>query len=123
MGQGGGMGQGGRMEGDPERGRQLFEQSLLGEAPGCSTCHSLEPGKVIVGPSLAGIGTRAAERIQDPNYTGNARSAEGYIRESIMHPDAYVVEGFPKGVMYQNYRSVLSMEDFNDLVAFLMTLK
>ncbi len=120
---GGGMGQGGMMEGDPERGRQLFEQSLLGEAPGCSTCHSLEPGEVIVGPSLAGIRTHAAERVQDPSYTGNARSAEGYIRESILHPDAYVAEGFPAGVMYQNYRSVLSMGDVNDLVAFLMTLE
>ena len=110
--------------GNPRRGEELFHRTTLGDgAPGCVTCHSLEPGEVIVGPSLAGIGTRAAERIRDPNYTGNARSPEMYLMESIVHPDVYVVEGFPAGVMYQEYARVLYMRQIHDLVAYLMTLR
>src|SRR6188768_784489 len=46
----------------------------LGEAvfrrspPACFSCHSLTEGVVLVGPSLAGIGTRAAGLITTPEY-------------------------------------------------------
>ncbi len=102
--------------GDPAKGEKLFNQSTLNGAPGCVTCHSLDPDVTIVGPSLAGVATRAAER--EPG-----KSAEEYLRESIVDPNAYVVEGFPEGVMPQNFGDVLSEEEINDLVAFLLTLK
>jgi len=38
------------------QGKRIFSQH-------CAACHSLSPDTIIVGPSLAGIGTRAAERI------------------------------------------------------------
>ncbi len=104
------------MVGDPEKGKELFNQSTLNGAPGCVTCHSLDPDVTIVGPSLAGVATRAAERVP-------GKSAEEYLRESILDPNAYVVEGFPEGVMPQNFGDVLSEEEINDLVAFLLTLK
>lgn len=114
---------GGGPTGDPERGRALFEQKTIGEAPGCSTCHSLEPGQVLVGPSLAGIATRAEQTVQSPAYTGQATDAAGYLRESILEPDAFVREGFQPGVMYQKFGEVLTDQDVEDLVAFLLTLK
>ena len=97
-------------------GKDLFAQSVIGTEPGCSTCHSLEAGVTIVGPSLAGIGTTAATMV-------SGMSAEDYLRQSILEPDAYVVEGFPTGTMPQVWSDVLNEEQVNDLVAYLLTLK
>jgi nitric oxide reductase subunit C len=81
----------------------------------CATCHSLEPNVVIVGPSLAGVATRAANRVP-------GLSAADYIRNSIVHPGEFVVPGF-QDVMQKNFGDVLSGDQINDLIAFLMTLK
>lgn len=102
--------------GDPQEGRRLFYEQVSGTNAGCRICHSLQPGVVIVGPSLAGIATRAATRVP-------GLSAEEYIRQSILEPDAYVVPGFPPGQMVQNLGEILTPEQIDDLVAFLMTLK
>lgn len=102
--------------GDAEAGEQLFNQSTIDGAPGCVTCHSLQPDEVLVGPSQAGIASRAEERSPD-------QSAAEYLRESIVNPDSFVVEGFSPGVMYQNYEEDLSTEQIDNLVAFLLTLE
>jgi len=114
----GGEKSGGSTSGDPDRGEALYHQTTIGPnaAPGCATCHSLEPGKTLVGPSHAGIATKAASVVP-------GKSAEDYLRESIVTPDAHVTEGFISGVMYQNYGKDLTEQEINDLVAFLMTLK
>jgi nitric oxide reductase subunit C len=83
-------------------------------AAGCVACHSLQVGVRIVGPSLAGVATRAASR--KPGY-----SAQLYLYESITHPNAYVVDGFPSGVMPQDFKTRLQPQDLSDLIAFLMT--
>ncbi|GAB4273632.1 MAG: hypothetical protein Kow0080_21300 [Candidatus Promineifilaceae bacterium] len=104
--------------GDAARGEELFNQVTIGpnSAPGCVTCHSLEPGVVLVGPSQSDVATRAETRV-------DGMSAEDYIRQSIIEPNAYVVDGFTEGVMYQNYGEELSARDINDIVAFMLTLK
>jgi nitric oxide reductase subunit C len=102
--------------GDPEEGKVLFQQAAIEQAPGCVTCHSTEPGKIIVGPSLAGVGSRAGERITDV-------PAGDYLRESILNPNGYVVEGFPSGVMYQSFADELTAEQVDNLVAYLSTLR
>lgn len=104
--------------GDAANGEALFAQPTIGanNAPGCITCHSLEPDVVIVGPSQAGLATRAETRVA-------GQSAEEYIRNSITEPNAYVVEGFAEGVMYQNYATDLTAEEINDLIAYTLTLK
>jgi nitric oxide reductase subunit C len=85
-------------------------------APGnCATCHSLEPNVIVVGPSLAGIATRGATRIA-------GMDAETYIRDSILNPSDYVVEGFPDA-MQRNLGDTLSSDQLNDIIAFLMTLE
>jgi cytochrome c2 len=81
----------------------------------CSTCHSLEPDVRIVGPSLAGIATTAQTRVP-------GMSAEQYIRDSILRPGDYVVEGFPDA-MQRNFGEVLDAQQINDIIAFLMTLE
>ena len=101
--------------GDPDLGARWFYAEQIGDGPGCKICHSVVPGEIIVGPSLAGIAQRAAMRSE-------GLSAEEYIRQSILEPDAYLVEGFSKGVMYQDYSDELTEQQLNDLVAFLMQL-
>ena len=97
--------------GEASRGEQLFRGSA-----GCSACHSLEAGQRIVGPSLSGVATRAANRKPDT-------SAEQYLYESITQTNAYVVEGFQPDLMPKNFGLRLSSQDLADLIAFLMTQK
>jgi nitric oxide reductase subunit C len=113
---GGGGASGGA--GDATRGKALYEQTVIGPnaAPGCITCHSLDAGTVLVGPSHAGLASKASTAV-------SGKSAEEYLKESIMTPDAHVTEGFQAGVMYQNYAKDLSELEINDLVAFMLTLK
>lgn len=81
----------------------------------CATCHALIPDVVIIGPSLAGVASRAASRV-------SGQTAEQYLRESILDPSAYVVEGF-EDVMMKNFGQQLTAEQINDIIAFLMTLE
>jgi cytochrome c553 len=114
---GGGGGESGG-DGDATRGKEMYNQTVIGPsaAPGCVTCHSLEPGKTLVGPSHAGIAADAETAVE-------GKSAEEYLKESITTPDAHVTEGFTAGVMYQNYGKDLSEQEINDLVAYMLTLK
>lgn len=101
---------------DVAAGKELFASTVIGTQAGCITCHSLTPDEVIVGPSMAGIASRAGSRV-------SGQSAEEYLRESILNPDAYLVEGFPAGTMPQVWGEELSDEQVNQLIAYLMTLK
>ncbi len=99
----------------PMSGEAIWQRQMLGGAPGCTACHSLEPDVTIVGPSLAGVAGRAGQRV-------SGQSAADYLHESIVNPDAYVVDGFTAGVMYQNYQEALTGEQITELVSFLLSL-
>lgn len=103
------------VEGDPAAGEQLFTAGANGGIP-CSTCHHADSPDTLVGPGLAGIAERAGERV--PGET-----ALEYLHQSIVEPDAHVVEGFPAGVMPKNYGEIYSEEQIGDLIAYLMTLE
>ena len=105
--------------GDPERGREIHETGLglIGRdsGRGCSACHSLD-GSVSTfepSPSFQGISERAGDRVP-------GLSAVEYLRQSIVDPSAYVVEGF-MDAMPKSFRILLSEEDIDDLVAFMLT--
>ena len=111
--------------GDVARGADLFAQKVKAgnnsNVP-CKACHSLLPGQILVGPSLAGIGTLAASR--EPG-----KSAEDYIRESIQNPNAYLVSDSPayltngKSTMPAGLGNSLTDQDLADLIAYLASLK
>jgi mono/diheme cytochrome c family protein len=107
-----------RPDGDPARGEQLFQQTVVGDraAPGCITCHSLQAGVTLVGPPVAGMAGRAGLQV-------SGQAAEEYLYEAIVRPDAHVVEGFAGGIMYREYGDRLTDEQIADLVAYMMTLK
>ena len=80
---------------------------------GCVACHKFDGPEKLVGPSLWDVGAR-----KDANY----------IRESILEPDAVVVEGFPAGLMKgtldgQGFYQKLSLQDLNSIVSYLTALK
>lgn len=101
---------------DPIAGESIYYETAAGVNAGCRICHSLEKDEVIIGPSFYGIADRAGSRV-------SGMTAEEYLHESIVNPNAYVVTGFPKGQMIQNFGKILTEEQINDLMAFLMTLK
>ncbi len=80
-------------------------------ATSCSACHNTSAA-TLVGPGLAGIGDRAGSTV--PGQT-----AEEYIRESIVNPTAFVVDGF--GPVMPAFPQ-LSADEINGLVAYLKTL-
>lgn len=82
---------------------------------GCMVCHAIgsETGRA---PDLANIGRRAAER--KPGYDGMS-----YIIESLIDPQAYVVEGFPPIMPPANKPpAVLSEDEIISTVMFLQSL-
>ena len=81
----------------------------------CAQCHALAKDTVVIGPSLAGIATRAQSRA--PGY-----DVQAYLETSILIPDDYLVEGFAN-TMPTNFGRELTSEEFTALVAYLMTLK
>ena len=75
----------------------------------CSACHKAEDS---VGPAFTDMAQRAATRIQGV-------SAEDYIRQSILDPSAYVVQGFPD-VMPKNFRQQYTDTQINALIAYIV---
>jgi mono/diheme cytochrome c family protein len=80
---------------------------------GCVTCHKLDGPDKLLGPSLWDIG---------------ARKDVTYIRESILEPDAVVVEGFPPGLMKTTldgfgFYQKAPLQDLNIIVNYLTSLK
>ncbi|MFZ5910257.1 MAG: c-type cytochrome [Chloroflexota bacterium] len=106
--------------GDAARGEELYNSATLGakSAEGCISCHAYDAsvGDESKAPFTAGTGTRAETRV--PGMT-----AEEYIHESIITPDAYVVENYNAGDMYQKWGEDLSEQQIADLVAYLLTEK
>ena len=78
----------------------------------CTTCHQI--GRDATGPDLAGVATRAAGRV--PGLT-----TDEYLRQSILRPQAYVVEGWPP--VMPSFEGQMTEEQLRALIAYLMTLK
>ena len=110
--------------GNADNGKKLFNEPVIASAgsPGCVTCHSLEKDKTLVGPSLAGIATDAANTVKEADYKGTAKNADEWLRESMLNPNVDVPEGFKPDIMPKTFTK-LSAQELSDLVAYLLTLK
>lgn len=96
--------------------------------PGCFACHSTTAGVNLAGPSLAGIVAHAEQVLASAEYKGKAKDVEGYIRESIVDPNAYLYPGpmysaNGQSFMPANYGKELTPEQIDQLVAYLVTLR
>ncbi|MEJ2639438.1 MAG: c-type cytochrome [Desulfosarcinaceae bacterium] len=100
--------------GDPQtisRGREVFRSH-------CAQCHLIAganpPEKAA--PELTHIATTARTRRAEMEMT-----AEAYIRESFLIPNAYVVEGFEPDKVGYHCGGLLSARQLDEVVAFLLT--
>lgn len=96
----------------------LSDEEALGEGlfrQHCASCHSAIGDTVIVGPPLAGIATTAESRVA-------GMDAHAYIEQSILEPSAYLNEGY-QDLMPKTFGTILTGEELDALVAFLLTLK
>ena len=96
--------------------------------PACTACHSIAPGVNMAGPTLAGVGARARQIVESPDYKGKAKDIESYIRESIVEPSAHLIPGamYSAGgtsFMPNTYGKDLKPEQIDQLVAYLATLR
>jgi mono/diheme cytochrome c family protein len=100
--------------GQPDPRDQLGKRVFVEE--GCGNCHVLTDAGSLgnAGPSLNTLGPAA--RTYRPG-----RPPEDYIRESIVDPKAYVVKGFRRGVMPDDYGKRLSREELDALVSYLQS--
>lgn len=89
-------------------GKKVFETN-------CGACHSTLPDTVIVGPSLAGIATRAETRV--PGQDGRT-----YLYAAILQPADFLVEGYDD-LMPASFGKQLTGEELDAVVAYLMTLE
>jgi len=62
----------------------------------------------------------AEQRIRAANYTGQATTAAGYIRESIVDPKVYVVDGYQQVRFGMASFAHLSEREVKALVHFLL---
>jgi cytochrome c2 len=92
--------------GNADSGAKLFVSQ------GCSGCHSVQKDQRLVGPSFYGLWGRAATR--KPGM-----GAKEYLYESIVNPNAYVVEGFQSGLMPPTFSKTLKPQDMADLLAYI----
>lgn len=110
--------------GDPTAGEALFINGNGISAP-CTSCHSVDSDTIILGPSLQGIASQAGERVE-------GQSAEDYLRTSIVDPNDFLVPDTGTSVFApggnslmatQMYADLLSEQEVDDLVAYLLTLE
>lgn len=104
--------------GDPEQGRILFNELKPEAGFACATCHRTDSEERLIGPGLLGVAAWAAANIA-------GQTPEGYLHQSIVDPNAYIVEGnppYPQSLMPQIYAELFTPEQINDLVAYLLTL-
>jgi cytochrome c oxidase subunit 2 len=118
-----------RVLGSAEFERWVFDQTDIPEDPvargeiwsqqyGCLACHSLD-GNRLVGPTWQGL---FGETQQFEDGT-SAVADEAYLRNSIINPNAEIVQGYPANVMPQNFSEVLSETQINDIIAFIQSLQ
>jgi mono/diheme cytochrome c family protein len=107
---------GAALAGDPENGKVLFNAQQEAVNFACATCHYVDRAEQLIGPGLLNVADWAAQNIPD-------QTPEEYIRTSITNPSAYVVAGFPDGLMPKTFSEIFTEQEINDLVSYVLGLK
>jgi cytochrome c oxidase subunit 2 len=94
----------------PELGKLLYTKQ------GCSTCHSTD-GTKLIGPTWKNAFGRT-EHFTDGT---SATVDENYIRQSIMDPQAKIVESFPPSM--PTYQGKLSDRQLSGIIEYIKSLK
>jgi cytochrome c oxidase subunit 2 len=96
---------------DLAAGREIFTSS------GCDACHTLADADATsqVGPDLNALADVAEKR--EPG-----KSSEEYVKEAIVDPPAFAVEGYSGDTMPKTYGDDLTPEEIDTLVEYLLGL-
>jgi cytochrome c oxidase subunit 2 len=87
---------------------------IIANQNGCFACHSVD-GSIIVGPSWLGLYGSDV-----PLADGSSVVADDeFISESILDPNAKIVEGFPANAMPQY---TLTLEEIADIIEFIKSI-
>lgn len=98
------------LAGDAEKGKKVYNK--------CKACHSLEPGKNKIGPSLAGIVGRTAGTVEGYKYS-KAMADSGIVWDDA-NLDAYLTK--PKDFMPGNkmtFAGIKKEDQRQDVIAYL----
>lgn len=90
----------------------------------CGACHTIpgiDTAVGMIGPALATIGTDAGTRVA-------GTTAEAYLRESILNPNAFIAPKCPTGdclpgLMLPNLADILTPAEIDLIISYLLTLK
>lgn len=106
--------------GDPDRGRETFINRKLGNCLGCHAVTALEaePFHGEVGPPLDGV----ADRYEEGELRLQVVNAKIVNPDTIM-PGFYVNKGLHRVAGDFQGKTILTAEEVEDIVAYLMTLK
>ncbi len=106
--------------GDAARGQGVFrgaETLQTDRLEACIDCHSdVVGGESYIAHNLSNIGNRAETTVA-------GQQPISYLRTAILAPDAYLAAGFQEGIMPRTYAELLTEQDINDLIAYMLTLK
>ncbi len=94
----------------PELGKLLYQKQ------GCATCHTLD-GSKLIGPTWKGMFGRPSRFTDGTSVTAD----ENYIRQSILDPQAKIVESFPPSM--PTYQGKLSDRQLSGIVEYIKSLK
>ena len=107
--------------GNPDNGKTVFTtpHNTTNGTWACAQCHSITPDQArIIGPGLYGLAAVAGTYVPGQN-------AVEYIHDSIVNPNAFIAPGdppYPPNLMPQNWGDVLTPQELNDVIAYLLTL-
>jgi len=107
------------LPGDPARGQILFTtpHTTTSGVWACSQCHATDATR-LVGPGLGGLKDRAGSSVV-------GQSTVEYVHTSIVDPQAHIVQGdpaYPENMMPQDFSQILSEQEIDDLVAYVLSL-
>jgi mono/diheme cytochrome c family protein len=107
--------------GDPVNGQKVFTtaHNTANGTWACAQCHSVTADQArIIGPGLYNLQAVAGTYVPGENVVE-------YIHNSIVNPNAFIAPGdppFPPNLMPQNWGDVLTPQELNDVIAYLLTL-
>jgi len=109
---------------DAEIAAQAFQKG------GCAACHVIPgvPNAVgTIGPDLSQIDAVAEGYLQSGEYSGEAKTVEEFIYESVVSPDAFIPTECPgglcqEGLMPTTLGELLSEQELEAVVSFLASL-
>ncbi|MEE8471660.1 MAG: c-type cytochrome [Dehalococcoidia bacterium] len=82
---------------------------------GCLVCHAIGGEGGAIGPALDRKGA-------ENDASAGGLSLESYLRGALLEPDAFVVEGFPAGIMPGGFGDKVTASEMEGLVQYLAGL-